>query len=161
MPCAAGNLAQSSNVVDIFDSTSSTWSTAVLSAARGYSRATSLPNLGLALFAGGSVSGDDSKRTLCYGHMSFCRFICFVMGYACIHGVCCADRVFVTFVLRSGQCCGHLQLDFTHLEHFNSQFSSKQSCSHVTAESRTRYLRWWLRYDESCSFELLLQGASL
>ncbi len=68
MPCAAGNPPHASDVVDIFDSTSSTWSTAVLSVARGYGTATSLPNLGLALFAGGSDS------TLCYGHMSFGGF---------------------------------------------------------------------------------------
>ena len=69
MPCAAGNPGQASNVVDIFDSTSSTWSTAVLSAARGYGAATSLPNLGLAIFAGGY-----DGTLLCYGHMSFGGF---------------------------------------------------------------------------------------
>ena len=42
-----------SNVVDIFDVSSGRWSTAVLSVARYYLAATSLPNQGLAIFAGG------------------------------------------------------------------------------------------------------------
>jgi hypothetical protein len=47
------------NVVDIFDATTGNWSTAVLSEARSSLAATSLPNQGLAIFAGGgSTSGD-------------------------------------------------------------------------------------------------------
>jgi hypothetical protein len=42
-----------SNVVDIFDATARTWSTAALSVARYWLAATSLPNAGLAMFAGG------------------------------------------------------------------------------------------------------------
>jgi hypothetical protein len=42
-----------SSVVDIFNVTSGTWSTAALSQARGYLAATSLPNAGVAFFAGG------------------------------------------------------------------------------------------------------------
>ncbi len=42
-----------SNAVDIFDVVSGAWSTAALSVARQYLAATSLPNLGLAIFAGG------------------------------------------------------------------------------------------------------------
>ncbi len=42
-----------SDVVDIFDGSSGRWSTAVLSVARGNPLATSLPNQGLAIFAGG------------------------------------------------------------------------------------------------------------
>ncbi len=45
----------SSNVVDIFDGSSGRWSTAVLSVARYYLAATSLPNQGLAIFAGGQT----------------------------------------------------------------------------------------------------------
>ena len=41
------------NVVDIFDATAGTWSTAALSVARFFLAATSLPNAGLAIFAGG------------------------------------------------------------------------------------------------------------
>jgi hypothetical protein len=41
------------NTVDIFDATSGKWSTAALSVARYYLAATSLPNQGLAIFAGG------------------------------------------------------------------------------------------------------------
>ena len=44
-----------SNVVDIFDVSSGRWSTAVLSVGRYYLAATSLPNQGLAIFAGGST----------------------------------------------------------------------------------------------------------
>jgi hypothetical protein len=50
-PCAANS--ENSNVVDIFDATANTWSTAVLSVARQSLAATSLPNSGLAIFAGG------------------------------------------------------------------------------------------------------------
>ncbi len=46
-----------SNVVDIFDATARTWSTAALSVARGGLAATSLPNAGLAIFAGGFGQG--------------------------------------------------------------------------------------------------------
>ena len=44
-----------SNVVDIFDGSSGRWSTAALSVARNDLAATSLPNQGLAIFAGGST----------------------------------------------------------------------------------------------------------
>ena len=46
-----------SNVVDIFDGSSGRWSTAVLSVARYFLSATSLPNQGLAIFAGGTTFG--------------------------------------------------------------------------------------------------------
>ena len=39
--------------MDIFDGTSGRWTTAALSVARGFLAATSLPNQGLAIFAGG------------------------------------------------------------------------------------------------------------
>jgi hypothetical protein len=42
-----------SKAVDIFDAITGNWSTAVLSEARGLLAATSLPNQGLAIFAGG------------------------------------------------------------------------------------------------------------
>ncbi len=44
-----------SDAVDIFDATSSSWTTAALSVARFGLAATSLPNQGLAIFAGGST----------------------------------------------------------------------------------------------------------
>jgi hypothetical protein len=50
MRCAVGG----SSVVDIFDASSGRWSTAVLSFSRWYLAATSLPNQGLAIFAGGT-----------------------------------------------------------------------------------------------------------
>jgi hypothetical protein len=53
MPCAVdgGGLF---NAVDIFNVTSGTWSTAALSVARTGLAATSLPNHGVAIFAGGA-----------------------------------------------------------------------------------------------------------
>ncbi len=51
MPCAAGS--GDSNAVDIFNVTSGAWSTAALSEARYELAATSLPNVGVAIFAGG------------------------------------------------------------------------------------------------------------
>jgi hypothetical protein len=48
---AVGNVL--SKVVDIFDASSGRWSAAALSVARYYLAATSLPNQGLAMFAGG------------------------------------------------------------------------------------------------------------
>ncbi len=52
MPCAADAYSYS-NVVDIFNLASGAWSTAVLSVARGLPAATSLPDVGVAIFAGG------------------------------------------------------------------------------------------------------------
>ena len=52
MPCAVDGGV--SNAVDIFNATSGAWSTAALSVARCCLAATSLPNLGLVIFAGGS-----------------------------------------------------------------------------------------------------------
>ncbi len=46
-----------SNAVDIFDGTSGRWTTAALSVAKWNLAATSLPNQGLAIFAGGQTSG--------------------------------------------------------------------------------------------------------
>ncbi len=52
MPCAVNNFGPSS-AVDIFNVTSGAWSTANLSVARSSLAATSLPNVGVAFFAGG------------------------------------------------------------------------------------------------------------
>ena len=64
MPCAGNGVL--SNVVDIFNVTAGTWSTAVLSAGRWYLAATSLPNAGVAIFAGG-------QGTCCCVCLSCCR----------------------------------------------------------------------------------------
>ena len=58
MPCAAGDNVYSS-VVDIFNVRAGTWSTAALSQARGYLLATSLPDAGVAIFAGGYSTSCD------------------------------------------------------------------------------------------------------
>ena len=53
MPCAVQGGSAVSNAVDIFNVTSGAWSTAALRVARFSLAATSLPNLGVAIFAGG------------------------------------------------------------------------------------------------------------
>jgi hypothetical protein len=45
------------DVVDIFNVTAGSWSTAVLSKSRARLAATSLPSAGIAVFAGGAVVG--------------------------------------------------------------------------------------------------------
>jgi hypothetical protein len=57
MPCAADST--SFNVVDIFNVRTGTWSTAALSQARRYLAATSLPDAGVAIFAGGLCTSCD------------------------------------------------------------------------------------------------------
>ena len=53
MRCVEGT--GNSNAVDIFDATSGRWTTAALSVARDCIAATSLPEQGLAIFAGGFI----------------------------------------------------------------------------------------------------------
>jgi hypothetical protein len=69
MPCAGG-----ANVVEIFNVTAGSWSTAVLSQPRGNLAATSLPNAGVAIFAG----GQGTQGTCCCVCLSCCR-----MGFGC------------------------------------------------------------------------------
>jgi hypothetical protein len=57
--CACLMLCADSNVVDIFNVRAGTWSTAALSQARGYLAATSLPDAGVAIFAGGACTSCD------------------------------------------------------------------------------------------------------
>ena len=57
MSCAAA--VGYSSVVDIFNVRAGTWSTAALSQARGYLAATSLPDAGVAIFAGGQSTSCD------------------------------------------------------------------------------------------------------
>ncbi len=67
MLCAAAGGVVSS-VVDIFNAIAATWTTAALSVSRGFLSATSLPNVGVALFAGGAQGG-----TQCDLNLSVCR----------------------------------------------------------------------------------------
>ncbi len=53
MRCAVEETGYPFNATDIFNATSGVWITAALSVARVYLAATSLPNEGLAIFAGG------------------------------------------------------------------------------------------------------------
>jgi len=52
MPSSDGN--SYSRVVEIFNAGSGTWTTAQLSQARSFIAASSLPNIGIAMFASGS-----------------------------------------------------------------------------------------------------------
>jgi hypothetical protein len=53
MLCAESGVNKFTNVVDIFNATAGTWSVANLSEARVHLAATSLPNVGIAIFSGG------------------------------------------------------------------------------------------------------------
>jgi hypothetical protein len=74
MPCAAGSDVYSS-VVDIFDAGAGTWSTAALSQARSGLAATSLPEAGVAIFAGGFAG--------VYSTSCDCLFVVYQDGYEC------------------------------------------------------------------------------
>ncbi len=89
-----------SNVVDIFNATAGTWSTAVLSEARFFLVATSLPNQGVAIFAGGAstcggvyCSGCTEAWIVRGG--PWCR------GYACVGTVCCVEHALIFHASRS------------------------------------------------------------
>ncbi len=141
MPCAANN--DYSNVVDIFNVASGAWSTAALSQGRSDLAATSLPNAGVAVFAGGN-------GTLCD---VFCVCMELCMG---VRGMRewvergCVDVAGLPHALCSGgclfECCGYLQRGVWNLEHCSSQPGSIFSRSHIAAECRSRGLRWWPLY---------------
>jgi hypothetical protein len=75
MRCAGGGF---SNVVDIFDASSGRWSTAYLSLARYSLAATSLPNQGLAIFAGGQKNGLFDFSSDVVDMFAWCRLGCYV-----------------------------------------------------------------------------------
>jgi hypothetical protein len=126
-----------------------TWSTASLSEARQNLAAASLPNLGVAIFAGGYVCTSCHEILLIF--VSLRVVLCALPlgeldAFALLF---CKSHAF-----RSGhrliQRCGHLQRDVWNMDHCSSQRSSKCSCSHIAAECRSRDLRWWLRYVLPC-----------
>jgi hypothetical protein len=63
--CAGGTSQKDVITVDIFDVISRRWSTSALSVARGFLAAASLPNQGLAIFAGGLI-GSLFSDVPCY-----------------------------------------------------------------------------------------------
>jgi hypothetical protein len=71
------------DVVDIFNGITGTWSTAVLSVARTALAATSLPNHGLAIFAGGTGVG-----TSYYIEFELMQGALFCSEVACEAGMC-------------------------------------------------------------------------
>jgi hypothetical protein len=87
-----------SNVVDIFNVTAGTWSTAALSQARSYLAATSLPNARVAIFAGGQITG-----TCCCVCLSCCRMGLGVRGMHEWGGVWCVDDVCKSHALCSSK----------------------------------------------------------
>jgi hypothetical protein len=66
---------EKTNVTDVFNVTANAWSTAVLSVARTLLAATSLPNQGIAIFAGGEGTSTCLRHCL-----SFCVVCCVVKG---------------------------------------------------------------------------------
>ncbi len=139
-----------SNVVDIFSATAGTWSTAALSEGRFFLEAASLPDQGLAIFAGGAST---YRGVYCSG----CREAWIVRGpwcrgYSFVGTVCCVEHALMFHASRSRrqrrhdsmdtfQSCRYLQCGRGNLERSKSQRGSTLSCSHVTAELRTRVLR--------------------
>ena len=94
-----------SNAVDIFDATTGSWqlflgswSTATLSVPRYSLAATSLPNLGLAIFAGG-------QGTCFRVALECCGTRCFVRGMHERGGVWCVEDVCASHACRRW-CCG-------------------------------------------------------
>ena len=71
-----------SSVVDIFHATTATWSTAALSEARFFLEATSLPNEGLAIFAGGSSKCRVQCVAVAAGRLGLC-----VCGGGMVQGI--------------------------------------------------------------------------
>jgi hypothetical protein len=101
IPCAAGD-SLNSDVVDIFNATSGDWSTAKLSVARAYPAAASLPDHGLAIFAGG------------WSALCCCDFRCVAFVLVCVENayagaVICADFASMPHALRSGKESGWQQ----------------------------------------------------
>jgi hypothetical protein len=107
-----------SSVVDIFHATTATWSTAALSDSRGFLVAASLPNEGLAMFAGGNST----------------TFFVIVVNFTSHN-----DRLVRGTIFKR---CGHLPCDHSNLEHCSSQRASNVSCSNFASESRTRDVCW-------------------
>jgi hypothetical protein len=100
-PCTANN-DYPSNIVDIFNATAGTWSTAVLSESRCGLVATSLPNAGLAFFAGGGCT--------CLLFLFELMLDALVCEGGCVswRRVLCADRESMAHALRSDwrvECC--------------------------------------------------------
>ncbi len=80
------------NTVDIFNAATDQWSNSSLSVARGSFAATSLPNLGVAIFAGG-ISGAWLKV-----HSSGCRLPCKTIGI--LHVVKCFTLCMLSFLMH-------------------------------------------------------------
>jgi hypothetical protein len=121
MPCTVGGW-HYSNAVDIFNVTSGAWSAAALSSTRRFLGATSLPNLGIAIFAGGNrTCGHVDFRI--FGVCVFCTLGNRMVEWAKInlqmvlHSVCKSHALHSGRTLQRG---GHLQRDVWSLEHCSS-----------------------------------------
>jgi hypothetical protein len=140
MPCAAVCY----DVVDIFNVVTGGWSTAALSQARYGLAAASLPNAGVAFFAGGLSSSCDYYARCCkmgVGVRGMCDWVECGCGYhaSLSHALCSEQQGLL-------QCCGHLQCGDWNLEHCSPQPGSNFSCSRIASECWSRDLRWWLKF---------------
>ena len=127
--------------VDIFNATSGVWTTATLSVARTYLAATSLPNYGLAIFAGGVGASYLLMAVIARGR-------CVGRVRVCGRGEvgCWLVLLLIADAKRrySWDCfsdCGHLQCDERCVDQRQPQRRSTRSCSHIAAELRTGDLR--------------------
>ena len=156
MPCAVTNGQGYSSVVDIFNVLSGTWTTAVLSQARLGLVATSLPNAGVAIFAGGCTSCNVCVRC--------CRMDIGVRGMhvlvecGCVYDTSLSHALCSHKSSRLLQCCGHLQRVVWNLEHCSPQPGSRSCSNRVAAESRSRDLRWRPMYVLLLLFGVLPDG---
>ena len=120
------------NAVDIFNATSGVWTTAALSVGRYYLAATSLPNDGLAIFAGGSSA-------LCVLMSVIARVVC-GEGEVLWEGgrvlLPLLPLLLIAYALLrcKWQYCGHFQRDERCVDHCCPQRRSLVSCSHIAAE---------------------------
>ena len=93
-----GNPLVYSKAVDLFNAITGNWSTAVLSEGRQELVATSLPNRGLAIFAGGVRTSCDCYCDDCRGGCGVtCMCECGAVWWRMMH--CCVQVTLVTLVL--------------------------------------------------------------
>jgi hypothetical protein len=125
-----------SNVVDMYNRASDTWSTAQLSVARFGLAATSVGNV--AIFAG--------------GYRGYCSFALYDGGFAsdllCVDEACFRRVIvaaFVMYAVQQGasdeghcrklfQCCGHVQQCIGHMVDCSAQCGTLWACSDVCWE---------------------------
>jgi hypothetical protein len=138
MPCAESWVDESS-VVDIFNVATGFLYTSVLSRFRHLLAATSLPNAGVAIFAGGASTSYYVYSRCCnmgVGVRGMCEWVeCGCVYDASLSHALCSWR-------WSSTICGHLPRGDWNLEHSRTQPGSMLSCSRVAAGCRSRDICW-------------------